>query len=276
VTVAAALRAGEEYLTGCEVSEARLDAELLLEKVLGVNRTRLYAASTRDLTGEEEDDFRALLERRGRHEPTAYILGEWGFRRLTLRVDPRVLIPRAETEVVVERALANIQHLDAPEVLDVGTGSGAIALAVADEHPGARVTAFDASDAALDVARENAESAGLADRVRFVPHDLTYGFGSRRFDLIVSNPPYVEPDEIESLQPEVREWEPRQALVGNGITGAVATEALTALKEGRSLVLEVGAGQSEAVARMLRACGYRGVAVTKDLAGIERVVEGTR
>jgi release factor glutamine methyltransferase len=276
VRTSEALRHGEEYLAGCEVEEARVDAELLLGKVLGLNRTDLYADGTRELTEDEEDEFRALLEQRGRHEPTAYILGEWGFRRLTLRVDPRVLIPRQETEAVVERALAHIRELDAPEVLDVGTGSGAIALAIADEHRGASITAFDASDAALDVARENAESAGVAERVRLVAHDLTYGFGSRCFDLIVSNPPYVEPEEIESLQPEVRDWEPRKALVGTGMADAIATEALGALKAGGALVLEVGAGQAAGVAQTLRGRGYRHVLVTKDLAGIERVVEGKR
>ena len=276
MTVAEALREGERYLAACEVEEARLDAELLLGKVLGLSRTALYTDGVHELGGEDVDEFRALLARRGRHEPTAYILGEWGFRRLTLRVDPRVLIPRPETELVVERALAHIRDLEAPEVLDVGTGSGAIALAIADEHPGASVTAFDASDSALDVARENAEAAGLADRVRLVPHDLTYGFGSRRFDLIVSNPPYVDPDEIDSLQPEVRDWEPRGALVGEGLTQAVASEALAALEEDGALVLEVGAGQAPHVAELLEHCGYRDVTVTKDLAGIDRVVEGTR
>jgi release factor glutamine methyltransferase len=276
VTVAEALREGERHLAGLEVEEARLDAELLLEKVLGLERAELYAATTRELTGDEAAEFRALLDRRGRREPTAYILGEWGFRRLTLRVDPRVLIPRPETEVVVERALARIRALEAPEVLDVGTGSGAIALAVADEHPGARVTAFDSSEAALDVARANAESAGVADRVRLVPHDLTHGFGSRSFDLIVSNPPYVHPGEIETLQPEVRDWEPRHALVGTGLAEAISREARGTLREGGGLVLEVGAGQAADVVEVLRRGGYRDVAVTKDLAGIERVVEGTR
>jgi release factor glutamine methyltransferase len=276
VTVAEVLRRGEEYLAGCEVSEARLDAELLLEKVLGVNRTQLYAAGSRELTEDEAEEFRSLLERRGAHEPTAYILGEWGFRRLNLRVDPRVLIPRAETETVVERCLALIRNVEAPQVLDVGTGSGAIALAIADEHPGAVITAFDASDAALAVARENARRTGLEDRVRLVPHDMTYGFGSLCYDLIVSNPPYVEPDEIETLQPEVRDWEPRQALVGSGMTRAVASEARNALREGGALVLEVGATQAPGVAEMLRGCEYSDVAVTKDLVGIDRVVEGKR
>jgi len=276
VRVAEALREGEHFLAGCEIEESRLDAELLLGKVLGLNRTELYADGTRQLTEDQAEEFRALLARRGRHEPAAYILGEWGFRRLTVRVDPRVLIPRPETEVVVERALALVHDLETPEVLDVGTGSGAIALAIADEHPGAAVTAFDASDAALDLARENAEAAGLAGRVRLVAHDLAYGFGTRRFDLIVSNPPYVEPEEIDGLQPEVRDWEPRQALVGIGMAEAIAAEALAALKENGALVLEVAAGQADAVSAELRRLGYHDVVVTRDLAGIERVVEGRR
>jgi release factor glutamine methyltransferase len=276
VTAAEALRRGEDYLAGREVEGARLDAELLLGKVLGLNRTELYADGVRRLTEDEAEEFSALLARRGRREPVAYILGEWGFRRLTLRVDPRVLIPRPETEVVVERALAHIRDLEAPAVLDVGTGSGAIALALADEHPGAVVTAVDSSDQALDVARENVDALGLGGRIRLLAHDLADAFGARSFDLIVSNPPYVEPEEIDGLQPEVRDWEPREALVATGTTQAVAAEALRALKPGGALVLEVAAHLAADVAQLLESCGYRDIVITRDLAGSERVVEGKR
>jgi release factor glutamine methyltransferase len=276
VTIAEALREGESYLAERGIETPRVDAELLLEKTLGLARTELYAGRGRPVEGDRLDEFRALLGRRGRHEPAAYVLGEWGFRGLTLRIDPRVLIPRPETEVVVERCLALLDGIPDPEVLDVGTGSGAIALAIADEHPRAHVTAFDNSLGALEVARENSETTGLGDRVRLVEHDLTSGFGSRCFDLIVSNPPYVAPDEIESLEPEVRDWEPREALVGAGLADAIAAEAIGALKPGGALVLEVALGQAQDVAERLPRLGYEGVKVTRDLSGIERVVEGRR
>ena len=151
------------------------------------------------------------------------MLGEWGFRRLTLKTDRRALIPRPETEVVVERALEHIRDVAEPQVLDVGTGTGAIALAIADEIPDAKVTAIDVSPDALELARENLKLTGINGRVRLVEHDLTSGLGEHQFDLVVSNPPYVEPNELETLQPEVRDWEPHIALVASGATEARRT-----------------------------------------------------
>ena len=257
------------------VPSPHADAEWLLASILRRSRTALYAEPDRSLVDGELDAFRRLVERRSGREPLAYILGEWGFRRLTLRVDPRVLIPRPETEIVVESCLARLSALSEPDVLDVGTGSGAIALAIADEHPGARVVAFDSSPDALAVARANLEAAGLGERVRLVEHDLTAGFGVSAFDLVVSNPPYVRADEIDALEPEVRDWEPRGALVGEGALEAVAVAAREALRPGGWLVLEVGDGQARRVAAALGALGYSSVAVNADLAGRERVVEGS-
>ena len=214
----------------------------------------------------------ALVARRERREPLAYVLGEWGFRRLTLAVDARVLVPRPETEIVVERCLALLRGSERPRVLDVGTGSGAIALAIADEHPGADVTGIDASENALAVARENA--ARLGAEVAFERADLLEGLPSGPWDLVVSNPPYVSPAEIDSLAPEVREWEPRSALVGEGATEAVAEAARSVLRPGGALVLEVAETKADAVAALLRDLGYGAVAVTKDLTGRDRVVEG--
>jgi release factor glutamine methyltransferase len=261
---------------GCETP--RVDAELLLAHVLETDRAGLYADSRRALDVREERELASLLDRRARREPLAYVLGEWGFRRLTLSVDPRVLVPRPETEVVVERCLALLAGQDEPRVLDVGTGSGAIALAIADEHPAARVTGMDSSPEALAVARANAARAGL--ELELVLGDLYDGLPGRRggapWDLVVSNPPYVLPDEIGSLEAEVREWEPRAALVGVGATEAVAEHAAGVLRPGGALVLEVAAGSGEGVAGRLRALGYGDVLVTRDLAGRERVVEGIR
>jgi release factor glutamine methyltransferase len=178
--------------------------------------------------------------------------------------------------MVVERCLQLLAGLDEPEVLDVGVGSGAIALAIVDEHPSARVTAFDSSPGALEVARANLAASGLDGRVRIVEHDLRGGFGAGRFDLVVSNPPYVEKDEIESLEPEVRDWEPREALIGPGATESVARSAHEALKGDGWLVLEVADGKAREVASMLAELGYEGVTIDPDLAGRERIVSGRR
>ena len=193
VTVGEALAEATGRLAASGIDTARLDAELLAGKALGRSRTELYLDPERELAGGEEEAYRALVDRRALREPAAYILGEWGFRRLTLAVDPRVLIPRPGTESVVERCLELLRGLDTPEVLDAGTGSGAIALAIADEHPGARVTAIDASDDALAVARANADRAGLD--VRLLLHDFGGDLGGP-FDLVVSNPPYVFEHEL--------------------------------------------------------------------------------
>ena len=200
------------------------------------------------------------------------MLGEWGFRRLTLAVDARVLVPRPETEIVVERCLVRLAGLDEPRVLDVGTGSGAIALAIADEHPGARVTGMDASAPALEVARANAAGTGL--RIELVEGDFFAGLPSGPWDLVVSNPPYVSPGDIDALQTEVRDWEPREALVGEGAAEAIAAGARTVLRPGGGIVLEVADGTAARVASLLRELGYSGVETTRDLAGRERVVEG--
>lgn len=274
MTVAETLRRSTEYLERKDVPSPRVDAEHLLAHALGISRLELYTQHDRPLTREELEVARRLLERRGRREPLAYVLGEWGFRRLTLKVDARVLIPRPETEIVVERCLALLAGRPEPQVLDVGTGSGAIALAIADEHAGARVTALDVSEEALSLARENAELTGLAGRVSLVRHDLAEGLPGGPYDLVVSNPPYVEPAELGALQPEVRNWEPHEALVGQGVTERVAEQARGVLRSGGALVLEVADGTAPAVSALLTGLGFRAVRQTPDLAGRDRVVEG--
>jgi release factor glutamine methyltransferase len=180
-------------------------------------------------------------------------------------------VPRPETEVVVERCLELLGTHPSPAVLDVGTGSGAIALAIAGEHPGARVTAIDVSAAALALARENAAAAGL--EVAFEQRDVRNGLAGR-YDLVVSNPPYVSAGEIETLEPEVRDWEPRLATVGEGHTELIAVAAREVLEPGGGLVLEIAAGRGAATAALLRKLGYAEVQAGLDLAGRDRVVEG--
>jgi release factor glutamine methyltransferase len=195
------------------------------------------------------------------------VLGEWGFRRLVLKTDARALVPRPETEIVVERCLELLRGEREPRVLDLGTGTGAIALALADEHPAARVTAVDSSPAAVALARENAERLRLSVEIAEGGLDAA----AAGWDLVVSNPPYVTPDEWNGLQPEIRDWEPREALVGVGLHEQIARIADT-----RRLVFEVGDGQARAVAGALRANGYTDVTITPDLTGIDRVVDGRR
>jgi release factor glutamine methyltransferase len=253
---------------GCD--SPRLDAELLLAHVLGVGRAALIASPGRELEPDEARAFMDLAARRRGREPVAYILGSKGFRTIDLAVDARVLVPRPETEHVVEAALA---LPPGARVADVGTGSGAIALALADEHPGARVVALDLSPDALSLARENVERTGLGDRVELRQGDLVDGVRGP-FDLVVSNPPYVRADELSALQPEVRDWEPQIALVGDGLTEAIAAGARRILRPGGALVLEVAENSAQRVAAELRRLGYEDVGVTLDLSGRDRVVEG--
>jgi release factor glutamine methyltransferase len=274
ITVGEVLRRSTDHLAakGCETP--RLDAELLLAHALGLARIDLYMALERPLRAAELDTARALVSRRAGREPVQHILGEWGFRRLTLRIDGRALIPRPETELVVERCLALLAGQERPHVLDVGTGTGAIALALADEHPGARVTGIDISPHALALARENVELTGL--EVELAEHDLFAGLPAGPWDLVASNPPYIASANRDGLSPEVRDWDPHIALFAEDAVAAVARGAVPALRDGAALVLEVGDGQAADVAGLLTELGFRDVRVTPDLAGRERVVEGLR
>ena len=267
MTVAEVLRAATTYLGERGIETARLDAELVLSRALGLTRIELYTQHDRPLTEAERAAARELVQRRGRREPLAYVLGDWDFRRLTLKTDARALVPRPETEIVVERCLALLDGAEAPRIADVGTGTGAIALALKHERPDVRVVATDASADALALARENAEANGLD--VRLVQGDLLAGVEGP-FDLVVSNPPYVEAEELEALEPELG-WEPRAALLDTGQTARLAREARVVLDGW--LVLEVHADRARGVADDLAELGYDGVGIERDLAGRDRVVE---
>jgi release factor glutamine methyltransferase len=275
-TLGEVLRLSTAHLERHGSPTARLDAELLLGHARGLGRVELYTGFERPLTEGELAACRELVARRARREPVAYVLGRWGFRGLELDVDPRVLVPRPETELVVDRCLALVEAVEGPAILDVGTGSGAIALALAAEAPGARVCGCDVSDDALAVARGNGARLGI--EVEWARSDLFEGMDERRFDLVVSNPPYVAAGEVAGLEPEVRDWEPRAATVA-GETGLEVIERLAAqvpaaLVPGGAVVLEVGAGQAAAVSGLLTDAGIEGVERERDHAGIERIVWG--
>jgi release factor glutamine methyltransferase len=258
---------------GCEMP--RLDAEVLLAHVLGVSRERLLSDRDLNVSGLNVRAMQDAVRRRAMlREPVAYITGTRGFRRLELAVDPRALIPRPETELLVELAAARLPR--GSHVLDVGTGSGAVALALADERPDLLVSATDVSEDALALARANGERLGL--QIRWVYADLLDGVPDEH-DAIVSNPPYVAESERASLAPEILRHEPPGALFA-GTDGLDAIRGLIAQAASRArvrlLALEVGAGQAGAVAELMRAAGFADVRAERDLAGIERVVVGER
>jgi release factor glutamine methyltransferase len=272
-----ALGAAVDALTAAGVEDPRLDAEVLLAEATGSSRAAIAAEPAAEVPAAAARLFGEMVRRRLRREPVAYILGRKGFRHLELAVDRRVLVPRPETELLVELAL----ELQPARVLDVGTGSGAIALAVADELPGCEVTATDTSPAALEVARANAVRLGLDERVDLLEGtlpetDLDWG-------LVLANLPYVAEPDWPSLQPEVTRWEPREALLA-GPDGLDAYRAFIPKSAGLferyaeqragALAVEVGEGQAPAVATLMRDAGFGEVAVRQDLAGIERVVVG--
>ncbi len=273
-TVGEALTASREALAAAGVGEPALDASLLLAAATGLDRAALIARPETAVDPAAGRRFRALLRRRLEREPLAYVLGRRGFRRIELEVDSRALIPRPETELLVELAL----ELRPASVLDVGTGSGAIALAVADELPGARVTATDTSAAALDLARANAVRLGLADRVSFAAGSLPPGAAS--FDLVLANLPYVADGEWAALEPEITRWEPREALLGgpDGLDPIRAVIASLSPSSGTvsaaAVGLEIGAEQGEAVMALLAAAGFERIEVRRDLAGLERCAVG--
>jgi release factor glutamine methyltransferase len=272
------------YLEEKGVDRGRLEAEHLLAHVLGLKRLQLYLQYDRPLDLEELDRFRPLLRRRADREPLQYILGHAAFRELVLAVDRRVLIPRPETEILVDEVLdwAEARGQEGLSVLDVGTGSGAIALSLALEGPFTRVVATDASADALDLARENGRGTGLQDRLDFREGSFFAPLApDESFDVVVSNPPYVAESEGPGLEPEVRAWEPGLALFG-GPDGLAAIRALVGgagphLVGGGLLALEVGAGQSGLVVAEIEGTGaYENVRVRRDLAGRERVVLAIR
>jgi release factor glutamine methyltransferase len=263
-----ALDSAAGALRAMGIEDPRLDAEVMLAAATGRDRAALIADGDGELEPAASRQFGEMVRRRLRREPVAYIVGHRGFRRIELTVDRRVLIPRPETELLVELALERRPAT----LLDVGTGSGAIALAVADELPDCEIKATDTSADALEAARANAQRLGLERRIRFAPGSIP---PEEDFELILANLPYVAEREWPSLQPEVTEWEPREALLA-GADGLDAIRAVIPRVEVGVLALEVGQGQAGAVRELLAASGFGAIETRRDLAGIERVVLGER
>lgn len=266
-----------EHLRGKGIESGRLDAELMLADLLGLDRVGLYLNFDRPLQADELARFRERVRRRAAREPLQYILGRAGFWSLELQVEPGVLIPRPDTEVLVEEALRRMPQR-AGTLLDVGTGSGCIALALLHERDDWRALGLDLSPVALRLARRNAEALGLAERCTFREGRLeTLPEGS--WSLIVSNPPYIPRADLAGLMPEVRDFEPVEALDG-GDDGLDAYRALAGqtdrLAAGGWLLVEVGIGQAGAVRQLFATAGLEELFIREDYAGVPRVVGGRR
>ncbi|NBV23813.1 MAG: peptide chain release factor N(5)-glutamine methyltransferase [Proteobacteria bacterium] len=282
MTVLEVIQRSTEYLQRHGVESPRLQIELLLAHVLKLPRLQLYLNHDRGLAEPEVTALRALVQRRARHEPLQHLVGSTSFYGLEIAVSPAALIPRPETETLVELALAALARRGpSPTVLDFGTGTGCIAIALAKESPAAAIHALDLSETALALARRNAATHQLTERIRFHLGDGFAGLPPElRFDLIVSNPPYIPAAEIATLQPEVRDFDPRLALDG-GADGldfyrCLATDAAAWLAAGGGLFAEFGDGQAEAIKQLFNAAGWEKTAIHADLTGRPRVVEAWR
>lgn len=282
ITVRQALREGTEFLSRMGVESARLDAELLLGKAVGCGREELYLNYEVPLKASEKTRFRQVLQRRARREPIPYITGHQEFWSLDFLVTQDVLVPRPETELLVEVALDHMGQLDKDfplKILDLGTGSGAIAISLAKERSGAEIWATDLSAGALEIAQANAVGHGVKEKIHLLRGDIFEPVEGRRgyFHMVVSNPPYVRREEIRTLPPEVRDWEPESALDG-GLDGIelyrrIIHEGYLYLVDGGFMVLEIGADIRDRVSRLFASVGrYSESLVYQDWADRDRVV----
>ena len=258
----------------------RLDVETLLQKVLGVDRLYILLNLERVLSEDEEQLFNKFINERLNNRPIAYIVGNREFMGLDFFVKEGVLIPRPDTEVLVEEVIKLAKKKDAKNILDIGTGSGAITVSLAKYLENVKVTSVDISDIALEIGKRNAISNEVDDRINFVKSDLFTNIDKEtKFDIIVSNPPYIKREVIETLDKQVKDYEPYNALEG-GVDGldfyrAITKQAKEYLKKGGILAYEVGHDQSEDVSKLMEIDGYTNIYTLKDLQQIDRVVIGT-
>ncbi len=280
-TLREALAAASRRLQEAAAEEPSLSAQWLLAHVLGADRSVLFRDEDLPLSEDQFQAFESLVEQRMKHVPVAYLLGRQEFYGLNFRVTPEVLIPRPETELLVDKALEQLNGLQTPTLIDVGTGSGNIAVAVAKNHSHVRILALDRSVKALYVGRENAKQHGVEGRVMFAASDLLRSVANRHaVDGVAANPPYIDPEERSHLPIQVSRYEPSQALFspsGDSIFyhKEIAFQAAQILRPGGFLIMELGQGQAEAVVSVLRVRGYEPIRVFSDYAGIPRVVLGT-
>lgn len=280
LTLVKAWNAAKDRLKTVQIDQPAIDARLLLEVAADVTRTDIITDPYRVLTEAQMATLDDFLDRRARREPVSHIIGRKGFWKILLQVNKHVLTPRPETEVIVDEVLKAFPEQMSFNMLDLGVGSGTILLAVLAERPAAKGLGIDVSEEALAVARENAANLDLAGRTALLRGDWTNGLGDDSFDLVVSNPPYIATPVIETLEPEVRDHEPRLALDGgpDGLDAYrfLAGEILRVLKPGAMFAVEIGHDQSEAVETLFRQAGAQNVRTVKDLSVNDRVVTGTK
>lgn len=269
---------GKENLNNNSVDNPALESYLLLLSTNAISdMAEIYTHPEKEMDAERVDEYFKLLERRANNEPTAYIMGEKEFYSRRFTVNPTVLIPRPETELLAEETIKISKSFDSPRVLDLGTGSGCIAVTIAAEHPGAKVFAADISAEALRTAGDNARMLHTGDKIKFVNADLLGPFKKDAFDIIVSNPPYISESEFEALEPGVREYEPTLSLLGGKdglkIIRDIVSESPFILKDGGWCLLEIGAGQSERVIELFQSRGFRKIAALRDLSQTKRVIK---
>jgi release factor glutamine methyltransferase len=280
LTLLKAWQSAKQRLEAAGLAGPVIDARLLVEAAADATRADIVGDPHRPLTVGQEETLADYLSRREHREPVSHILGRKGFWKIMLNVTPDVLTPRPDTETVVEYVLRDFPEHAAWSVLDLGVGSGAILLSILAERPAARGLGVDVSEEALAVARDNAANLGLANRMALLRGDWTEGLAEASFDLVVSNPPYIASDVIETLEPEVRDHEPRIALEGgpDGLTHyrRLAPEILRVLKPGGRFAVEIGYDQKEAVEELFREAGANGVTTLRDLCDRDRVVAGTK
>lgn len=274
--VSASLKLATEKLTAAGVSDALRQAQLLLAAILKKDRVFLIAHAEYELTEEQEKHFSDSVARRARREPLQYILGSQEFYGLDFEVAPGVLIPRPETELIVETAIEILRGKENAVVCEVGTGSGCIVVALLRELKKLSATALDVSEAALEVARRNAARHGVSDRIEFRISDVYSNLKNERFEMIVSNPPYISAAEMKDLQPEVRDYEPLNALTdekdGLSIIEKIIADAPAFLKPDGFLIMEIGFGQSDRVRQMFSPNVWQTCRILPDLQGIPRTV----
>ncbi|TXD31415.1 peptide chain release factor N(5)-glutamine methyltransferase [Lujinxingia vulgaris] len=284
-TILKILRWTTDFLGERGVDSPRVDAEVLLSYALDLPRIQLYAQFDRPLIESELATYRAMIKRRATGEPVAYIIGERDFWSITLKTDARALIPRPDTETLVEAALKVLPTADEStrlRVADIGTGTGAIALALATERPDLDLAATDQAAPTLELAKENADALDLSDRVSFFQGDLLDALPAewRSLDMLVSNPPYIGTTEREQLMRDVRDFEPEGALFsgedGLDILRRLIPASFNALKPGAFLLLEIGYRQGSAVTALLEDAGFEEIAILPDLAGHDRVARARR
>jgi len=279
-TLVSAWTAARKRLKAAGIDSPAIDARLLLEAAAGVTRVEIVTDPHRELEAEAVARLEDYLARREQREPVSHILGRKGFWKIMLGVNRHVLTPRPDTEVIVDLVLAAFPEHRRFSFLDLGVGSGAIALAILAERPLAQALGVDLSEEALAVARDNAANLGLERRIALLRGDWTQGLADASFDLVVSNPPYIASDEIPSLDPEVRDHEPRLALDGgpDGLDAyrVLASEALRVLRPDGLMAFEIGHTQAEAVSGILSGAGAQDVRVHRDLANRDRVVTASK